>query len=194
MNTVLASGFGPFPPHDDNPSWDALVNAAPRLPNGWRLDRVCLDVAWDRAAQSLLDRLTEDVRLVVAFGQADDPAVRIERFAVNASNRALLDIDGATFGRDSIVETGPSAYETRLPRQALLARLAAHDFNAVESHFAGGYLCNYTFYRLLHALADRPAVAAGFVHVPPSWRLAIPRTRAAMETIIECALESIVGD
>ncbi len=192
MGTILVSGFGPFPPHDDNPSWDALVDAAPRLPKGWRLDRVRLDVAWE--AETLIERLAPDVRLVVAFGQADDPALRIERFAVNASNRALLDVDGAAYDRDVIEVSGPSAYQTRLPRQALLARLAGNDFTAVESHFAGGYLCNYTFYRLMHALADKPDVAAGFVHVPPSSRLAVARTRTAMETIIECAVESIVGD
>lgn len=185
MPTVLVSGFGPFPPHADNPSWDALIDAQPRLPPQWRMDRVRLDVAWQRAAEALLPKLDGDVRVVIAFGLADDPALRVERFAINASNALLTDIDGTRFEDDTIITPGPAAYTTGLPRRQLLDALTGAGYPAIESHFAGGYLCNHTFYRLMHAVADRPDITAGFVHVPPTAKLALPRTRAAMELIIE---------
>jgi len=185
MPTILASGFGPFPPWTDNPSWDALVTATPELPTGWQLIRLRLDVAWDDAPARFLACLDDDVRVAIAFGQADDAAVRIERFAVNASNGELLDVNGLRFEADHIVADGPPAYETRLPRRRLLGALHAVGMPAVESHSAGGYLCNHTFYRLLHALQGRSDVCAGFVHVPPAARMAVEQTRLAMERVIE---------
>src|SRR5262245_30596422 len=141
--TVLATGFGPFPPYRDNPSWDALALAAPVLPDAWRLARVRLDVAWQRAPTQLLDAIAADVRVVVAFGQADDAMFRIERFAVNACDRTLADIHDVRFEADRIVADGPAAYETKLPRERLLSALRARAIPATESHSAGGYLCNF---------------------------------------------------
>jgi pyroglutamyl-peptidase len=184
--TVLATGFGPFPPYADNPSWDALAIAAPRLPSGWRLARVRLDVAWQRGPAQMLSALDEDVRVVVAFGQADDSTIRVERFALNACDRALADVDGVRFGDDCIAAGGPAAYETNLPRERLLAALHAQSIAAVESHFAGGYLCNCVFYRLMHATVATPLVA-GFVHVPPVPRMPLAITARAMSiAIAEC--------
>ncbi len=188
MPTVLVSGFGPFPPHADNPSWDALVEAAPQLPPQWRMDRIRLDVAWQRAPETLLARFDADVRVVIAIGLADESALRVERFAVNASNALLTDIDGTRFEDDAIIASGPAAYATGLPRRRLVDALTGAEYPTTESHFAGGYLCNHTFYRLMHAVADRPDIIAGFVHVPPTSKLALVRTRAAMELIIETAV------
>jgi pyroglutamyl-peptidase len=188
MVTVLTSGFGPFPPYAENPSWDALRIAKPQLPAGWRLARVRLDVAWNRAAETLLDYLDDDVRIVIAFGQADDSVIRVERFAVNAADRTLADIDHARFQAEVIDPAGPAAYATGLPWQPLLTTLAADGLPAIESHFAGGYLCNFIFYRLMATLADRSGVVGGFVHVPPTTRLPLEKTRSAMERIIETAV------
>ena len=188
MPTVLTTGFGPFPPYPDNPSWDALEVAQPQLPDGWRLARVRLDVAWSRAALQLLAAIAADVRVVVAFGQADDPSFRVERFAVNACDRALADVDGRRFDADHIAVDGPAAYETKLPRERVLAALRARALPAVESHSAGGYLCNYLFYRLMHATHAASSLTAGFVHVPPTRRVALATTAEAMSIVIgECA-------
>ena len=184
MPTVLASGFGPFPPYADNPSWDALTLAEPVLPKGWRIARVRLDVAWQRAPMRLLEALDADVRVVVAFGQADDPMFRVERFALNACDRALADVDGVRFAADRIAADGPPAYETALPRERLIGALRAQSIAAVESHFAGGYLCNCLFYQLMHATRAAPIVA-GFVHVPPTQRAPLAITARAMSIAIE---------
>ena len=183
MPTVLATGFGPFPPYRDNPSWDALAIATPPLPAGWRLARMRLDVAWQRAAKQLLEAIDHEVRVVVAFGQADDAMFRVERFAVNACDRALQDVDGARFDGDRIVAHGPAAYETKLPRERVLTALREQSIPAVESHSAGGYLCNFLFYRLMHATRDAPIVA-GFVHVPPTQRTTLATTARAMSIAI----------
>jgi pyroglutamyl-peptidase len=46
-------------------------------------------------------------------------------------------------------------------------RLRAEGIPAVASRDAGGYLCNYLFYGLMHLLAAEDSGAiGGFVHVP----------------------------
>ena len=60
----------------------------------------------------------------------------------------------------------PAAYFTALPVKA--ARLAVDKAGIpVEvSQTVGTYVCNHTFYTLMHELTSRPGVRGGFVHVP----------------------------
>ena len=85
MPTVLASAFGPFLEHEENASAKALALADPALPDGWQLERRVIDVAWQRGPDTLLAEIRPDTALIIAFGQADDTALRVERFAVNAA-------------------------------------------------------------------------------------------------------------
>ena len=190
MATVLTSGFGPFPGYPDNASWKALSAAQPDLPPGWNLQRVHLDVAWSRAADALLERIDQETRVVLAFGQAEDDPIRIERFALNAPDTTLADIDGAFPNGRQICPDGPPAYETGLPIAPLVEAIAAEGASVTESHYAGSYLCNFTFYRLMHLIAtERNGLVAGFIHVPPANRLNVttttPATPRASESVIE---------
>lgn len=186
MPTLLASGFGPFPGAPDNASWDALECIRPNLPPGWRLRRLPLDVAWHRAVDDVIAAIDDDTRAVVAFGQADDDPIRLERFALNAPSRDLEDVDGLRLNARWIVATGPAAYESSLPIEALLTSIEIQGARLVESHYAGSYLCNFTFYRLMHLAATRrPDLVAGFVHVPPAARLDLATTASVMERLIE---------
>ena len=69
-----------------------------------------------------------------------------------------------------VVPDGPPAYWSGLPIPAILAALEAAHVPAAESRSAGGFLCNFAFYHLMHRLATRPRSSArvlgGFVHVP----------------------------
>ena len=165
MPTLLATAFGPFLEHEENASAAALALASPTLPNGWQLVRRVIDVAWQRGPETLLDAIDGDTGLVVAFGQADWDALRIERFAVNAANRETPDVDGIQFSDTCLDVGGPPAVATGLPWQVLLAQLAAADVPALESHYPGSYLCNCAFYRLMRHVGTE--IPAGFVHVPP---------------------------
>ncbi len=194
MPTLLSSGFGPFPGYPENASRDALAAVEPKLPTGWSFRRLTLDVAWGRAAENLINAIDDDTRVVVAFGQADDDPIRIERFALNAPDRSLEDIDGERFTAQHIAPDGPTAYETDLPIERILDRLTEPTVTAVESHYAGSYLCNFTFYRIMHLVArSRPDLTAGFVHVPPASRLDLAATTRAMCTSLEEVVDHAAG-
>jgi len=62
---------------------------------------------------------------------------------------------------------GPAAYWSTLPLDTILETLTAEGIPAYVSNTAGTFLCNYTLYTALHALAsaDRP-IPAGFIHLP----------------------------
>jgi pyroglutamyl-peptidase len=65
------------------------------------------------------------------------------------------------------VPGGPAAYLSTLPLREILSELTAEGIPAYISYTAGTFLCNYTLYTTLHALAGRgTAVPAGFVHLP----------------------------
>jgi pyroglutamyl-peptidase len=67
------------------------------------------------------------------------------------------------------VADGPAAYAGTLPLRAILEELTADGIPAHLSYTAGTYLCNYTLYTTLHALARTGrAIPAGFIHLPLS--------------------------
>jgi pyroglutamyl-peptidase len=116
--------------------------------------------------------------------------VRLERFALNAPDLTLEDVDGRRPPARYIREDGPAAYESGLPIERLLT-LEVPEATLVESHYAGGYLCNFTFYEVMHLVArERRDLTAGFVHVPPAARQPLAVTTRAMRSIIE----ELVGD
>lgn len=194
MPTLLISGFGPFPGAPVNASWDALQLADPALPEGWTLRRVRLDVVWDRAAAELIKSIDQDTAAVVAFGQADDPLIRLERFALNAPDPTLPDAEGLCLTDPYIEVGGPNAYESGLPIRERLIDLDIPGATLVESHHAGTYLCNFTFYRLMHLVAEhRSDLVAGFVHVPPAERQSLAITAQAMQAIIEKVARETAG-
>jgi pyroglutamyl-peptidase len=53
-----------------------------------------------------------------------------------------------------------------LPIKAMLSALLEAGIPAEISQTAGTYVCNHVFYGLMHALAERPGVRGGFVHIP----------------------------
>jgi pyroglutamyl-peptidase len=186
MPTLLVTAFGPYLEHEENASAAGLALATPTLPNGWQLVRQVIDVAWQRGPEALLDAIDGDTALVIAFGQADEDALRVERFAVNAASREVPDIDGDHFTGTFLEADGPPAVATELPWQALLEQLAAANVPAVESHYPGSYLCNCTFYRLMRHVGAR--IPAGFVHVPPLAKMPVEIIARGMEVVMEGCL------
>ena len=89
----------------------------------------------------------------------------------------------------------PAAYFTSLPIKAMLQALLDAGVRAEVSQTAGTFVCNQTFYGLMHLLA-RPqwqGVRGGLVHVPwlpeqgqPSMRL--EEIVRGLEIAIACAL------
>ena len=115
--------------------------------------------------RAAIERADPDV--VIALGQADGRArITVERVALNADEATAIDNDQVP-GGSRIVEDGPVGYWSTLPVDELVDALREAGIPAAPSRDAGGYLCNHTFYRLMHlAATERPELRAGFVHVP----------------------------
>jgi pyrrolidone-carboxylate peptidase len=70
--------------------------------------------------------------------------------------------------------------------------ISAEGAAVTESHYAGGYLCNFTFYRLMHQIATKHnGLVAGFIHVPPANRLDLTTTARAIQQTIETVIEVV---
>lgn len=185
MRTLLLTGFAPWDHYERNAARELLRAQSPRGPRGWRIRTVEVPVSWQRAWPTVAAAWDESVQAVVAFGQAEDDAVRIERFAVNASSTTADDVDGARFDGDWNVPEGAAALHTGLPWQRLEQALGAAGLPVRTSLSAGDYLCNHLAYRILHRVADEESrVTAGFVHVPTLARMAMADLTRVREIVV----------
>lgn len=188
MRRVLVTGFEPFGGADVNASQKLVEALAAEPPDGLELTTAVLPVVWGRAAEVLrrvLDR--EQPELVVCFGQADGRAhVEVERFALNVDEGS----DEAGESRRAAIDPGgPVAYRSSLRVDEIVDALRAEGIPAAASRDAGGFLCNHVFYALMDALAERPGVRGGFVHVPLLPEQALERATATtpLATLVRAA-------
>lgn len=170
---VLVTGFEPFGGDTVNSSADAVAAVAAGWTGPDELVTAVLPVAFEQVRSvdgpllRLLDEHTPDV--VVAVGLADGVTqVRVERVAINLMDARIPDNDGAQPVDAPVADGGPAARFATLPVKAAVAAVRAAGIPAGVSYSAGTYVCNACFYAVQHALAARPGVLSGFVHVPRS--------------------------
>jgi pyroglutamyl-peptidase len=170
---VLVTGFEPFGGDAVNSSADAVAALAARWAGPDELVTAVLPVAFEqvRSADGPLLRLLDEHApdIVVAVGLADGVTqVRVERVAINLMDARIPDNDGAQPVDAPVADGGPAARFATLPVKAAVAAVRAEGIPAGVSYSAGTYVCNASFYAVQHALAERPGVLSGFVHVPRS--------------------------
>ena len=99
---------------------------------------------------------TAELAAVIHLGLAGGRArLSLERIAVNVMDYRIPDARGEVRRDEPCVADGPAAYASTLPLRAILEELTADGIPAHLSYTAGTYLCNYTLYTTLHALALR---------------------------------------
>jgi pyroglutamyl-peptidase len=168
---VLVTGFEPFGGDTANASADAVAALAASWTGPDELVTAVLPVEFDevRAADGpllrLLDEHTPDVVLAVGLA-AGITQVRVEQVAINLMDARIPDNGGAQPVDAPVAVGGPDARFATLPVKAAVAAVRAAGIPAGVTYSAGTYVCNATFYALQHALAERPGVLSGFVHVP----------------------------
>lgn len=150
---ILLTGFEPFGGHRRNSSWEATRIAGRRV--GADVVVARLPVHHVRAARvltALLEQHRPDAYLLT--GLAHGPRLRIERVARRHRTLAGSECPGRLHGGWPVAEAG------------LALRLAKLPFRV--SHNAGNYVCNSTYWWLLHFRSRNgwPRDAA-FLHVPP---------------------------
>ncbi|MGK7907928.1 MAG: peptidase C15 [Synechococcus sp.] len=142
--TVLATSFKTWLPHQPTNSSDDLLGLLKSSPSGEFV--TCLrklPVHSERACESIVSAISrQETRLLLCCGMAEGrQRLNLEQFARNGSSRL----------------------STTLP----LAEVAASLPNTCISYDAGNFVCNETYYRLLHFTQNhRPQTQVLFVHVP----------------------------
>lgn len=166
--TVLLTGFEPFGGFATNASWDAVERVAAGWDGPERLVTERLPVSFRGARQALRLAVRDHAPdLVVCVGEAGSrSAVGIERVAVNVIDAPVPDNDGSAPVDVAVVAGAPTAFLSSLPVKACLLAGRATGVPVEVSNTAGTYVCNATFYALMHLLATTPGVTGGFVHVP----------------------------
>lgn len=166
---VLLTGFEPFGGEAINPSWEAVRALQGEVIAGHRIEVLCLPVVFGAALAPLRAALRRQrPALVIAVGlAASRSALSVERIAINVDDARIADNAGAQPVDQPVVQGGPAAYFARLPVKAIRQAWLEAGLPAEVSQSAGTFVCNHVFYVLLHALRRRPAVRAGFIHVPP---------------------------
>lgn len=168
MKTVLLTGFEPFNKEPINPAWETVRALDGWSEGGFRVaarQLPCVFGDANAAMRSLIDELQP--ALVIAVGQAGGRVdLSVERVAINVDDAPIKDNAGLQLLDQPIVAGGPAAYFSTLPIKAIVAALRAAGLPASVSQTAGTFVCNHVFYGLMHALAGRNDVKAGFIHIP----------------------------
>jgi pyroglutamyl-peptidase len=179
---VLVTGFGPFPGAPENPT-DRLVRALAAEPAAElgvaTLKAVVLPVDY-RKSWPVLRRLNGSFGpdIVVHFGLSRNAqGLVVER---RGGRRVRADRpDAAGFAPPSGVvrRSGPDSLPASLPAEPIVGALRDAGIRAEVSDEAGGYVCDATLYRSLHAAGARPERLVGFIHVPPEGTRGLTRER-----------------
>ena len=196
---VLLSGFHPFDTFTKNSSFEMLRALEGAELGGHVIHTLEVPVVFGKGAAALLRRAEEvGPALVIAFGLADCPHIRLERRAHNIMDARIPDNTGGQPKGEPIEGDGPAVYPSPLPLAAMMEALEAASIPVAHSDTAGQFVCNDVFYRLMHWAAGPPGdVPCGFVHVPPlegyggksGWEAG--RLEEAARTMVTAALGGI---
>ena len=153
MKKVLISAFTPFNNKGNNYSSEVLEFIHS---NEYEIDKVTLDVVYDRCFDELKKHDLDSYDLIIALGEARMRNVlTVERVAKNISSCSLPDNSGA-LKKDEIIDPAlPDALTSGID----LGKLTSY---ADVSDDAGKFVCNNMYFHLLKYDSKRTM----FIHVP----------------------------
>ncbi|MDX1677977.1 pyroglutamyl-peptidase I [Arsukibacterium sp.] len=189
---VLIAGFEPFAGETLNPSWqvaralhgtqldDEVTIQAVKLPCIFKQSLLCLEQAVNQLQPAVV------ILLGLAAGCSQ---LMLEKIASNYIDAAIADNAGQQPRNALTASHGPAAYFSNLPLNAILQALHLQHIPAQLSLSAGSYVCNHSFYGLMHLIKNQYAsIKGGFIHLPylPGQVLNKPGIASmALETQIE---------
>jgi pyroglutamyl-peptidase len=171
--TVLLTGFGPFPGVAENVSAClvmALVEKARAAFPNVKFEVSVLPTEWQAGPDQLAMLIAKSKpTLVLLFGITKDArGFRIETQGVNLCRNAA-DAAGLQPLAPVLIHEAASAYPATLPVAAIVQRLKLAGLPVAVSDNAGAYLCNAALYHALHAAGSaRHPSRVGFIHIPDS--------------------------
>ncbi len=182
-DTILLTGFGPFPGVTENASERfvaKLAHLAARRFSAQRVVARILPTEWERAParlQTLYER--ERPKLVLHFGVSPNATCYVIETVAHNACKVAEDAAGAFPKADVVVQGGPISLNAKLPAEDIKERLAAIKVPAIVSEDAGAYLCNTILYRsLLYADQIEQPDAVGFFHIPQVIQPALLKSRS----------------
>lgn len=170
-DTILLTGFGPFPGVQENASErfvPKLAHLAARRFSAHRVVARILPTEWERGPSRIATLYQrERPKLVLHFGVSNRAtSYVVETVARNACNPSE-DAVGALPAGQMLDQEGPLTRGVQVPADEIVKRLAAIHVPAVTSEDAGGYLCNAVLYRSLELAEETDHVeGVGFFHIP----------------------------
>jgi pyroglutamyl-peptidase len=168
MKTALVTGFEPFDGECVNPSAQAAEALDGRHIAGHRVTGIVLPCVFGKS----LAVLRREIRrrrpeLVICAGQWGGRAeIAVERIAINVIAAPIPDNEGNQPFARPVARTGPLAYWSTLPVEAIVTALRDAKLPAMISNCAGAYVCNHVFYGLMRTLTRSVTTSGGFIHVP----------------------------
>ncbi|MFW9913084.1 MAG: pyroglutamyl-peptidase I [Candidatus Thorarchaeota archaeon] len=185
MPKALITGFEPFDDYSVNPSAElAQVVDGKRIGNFQIVGEVLpLDY---NTAFTLLKELVEDhsPNALLCTGQANRPAITIERIAVNAISTIRADNYGNIPKTDLISDQGPPAYFANLDPHPLVKAIENEDIPAFVSYHAGIFGCNWLLYKVMEWIGTGEMnLLATFIHFPPLPQQAIEKKNPNLATM-----------
>ena len=179
---VLVTGFGPFPGAPENPT-DPLVRALAAEPpeklGAGALRAVVLPVDY-RKSWPVLRRLYGSFApdVIVHFGLSRNAqGLVVERRGCRRVRGDRPDAAGFAPPSGIVRRRGPDSLPASMPAEPVVAALRDAGFPAETSDEAGGYVCDATLYRSLHAAEGAPDRLVGFIHIPPEGTGGLTRER-----------------
>ena len=166
MKKLLITGFDPFGGETINPAWEA-VKQLPEQIGAYVLCKLQIPTVFGLAAEKALaqaEAFHPDV--VLCIGQAGGhSAVTPERIAINIRDGKIPDNAGFQPHGEPVAADGPAAYFATAPVNEMVAAICDAGIPSLASNSAGAFVCNDTFYTLLHHYAETET-KVGFIHVP----------------------------
>ena len=169
QNKVLISGFEPFDGDTVNPAREVLSLLEDRVLNGHRVVTVEIPTVRFLATKRLCAAVVrEDPAMVIALGQAGGRSeINPERVAINIDDFRIPDNAGNQPVDAPVVEGAPAAYWSTLPIKCMVKAMREAEIPASVSNTAGTFVCNHSFYGLMHFLSEEGNVRrGGFIHIP----------------------------
>lgn len=168
--SILVTGFGPFGEVTDNASAHLAENSG----HPFKI----IEVAYT-ALDKFMEKLAKDPpdELLLLGVDINAKKMRLETVAHNRIGEKP-DVRGEIWG--------PGSIDPKLPSQ-LSATLWTSEVLEPNAHCepgcdAGGYLCNYSFFRSVQML---PNTKVGFIHIPPFQALGEKTQLAELSRILE---------
>lgn len=181
MAKILITAFEPFGNHSHNPTMDLIRDPAV-LNSSVSVATMILPVRYSDAYELLHKRVLEfQPSVVICLGlKADSDKITIETVARNHCGQTV-DNEGQSHA-GPIIANGPLELPSTLPVQAIYQCLTEKDIAVQFSDDAGGYLCNYLFFRLQYEYRHSSILSSGFIHVPRNPVFFLPHLLPVLDT------------